>query len=121
MRKNSSAGDRRRASNLAASYAPDSFGGLKEVGAALDDVLARQANFHKKNPWHLVVLMYGVYDSDKEGAGVLTRAKAASTSTSQTPAPEATLGESSEQVKDKSKSHPLKTCQTAEGGKIQAG
>ena len=34
---------------LAASYAPDSFGRLKEVGAALDDVLARQMDLHKKN------------------------------------------------------------------------
>lgn len=72
------------------------------MGAALDDVLARQANFHKKNPWHPVVLMYGVYDSDKEGAGVLTRARAASTSTSQTSTPEAPLvEEATGQIKNK--------------------
>ena len=93
-------GDMRRASNLAASYAPDSFGGLKEVGAALDDVLARQTDSHKGNQ------TISVYLTEKEPE--LTRAKATSTSTSQTPTPEATLREVPEQVKDKSRPHTLK-------------
>ena len=52
--------DKRKALHLATSYALESFVHLKEVGAALDDVLARQADFHKKNPRHIVVLTYGV-------------------------------------------------------------
>ena len=43
----SSADDRRRATHLAASYALDSFGGLKEVGAALDDAIARRSREFK--------------------------------------------------------------------------
>lgn len=98
--KETSAGDRRKASNLAASYAPGSFGGLKEVGAALDDVLARLANSYKENQTIFVYL------TKKESE--LTRAKATSTSTSQTPTPEATLRKVPEQVKDKSRLHPPK-------------
>ena len=47
--ENSKAGDRQRASSLAASYALDSFGGLKEVGAALDYGIARLAQEYKQN------------------------------------------------------------------------
>ena len=45
----SSADDRRRALSLAESYALDSFGGLKEVGAALDYAIARLAREYKQN------------------------------------------------------------------------
>lgn len=45
----SSADDRRRALNLAESYAPDSFGGLKEVGAALEHAISRQVREYKQN------------------------------------------------------------------------
>ena len=54
------------------------------MGAALDDVLARLANSYKENQTIFVYL------TKKESE--LTRAKETSTSTSQTPAPEATLG-----------------------------
>ena len=47
--KKSSADDRRRALSLAASYAPNSFGGLKEVGAALDYAISRLAREYKQN------------------------------------------------------------------------
>ena len=47
--KNSSADDRRRATHLAADYALDSFGGLKEVGAALDYAISRLAREYKQN------------------------------------------------------------------------
>lgn len=60
-RRISSAGDKRGALHLATSYTPNSFDRLKEVGAALDDdVLAQPTGSYKKNPWHLVVLMYGI-------------------------------------------------------------
>ena len=45
----SSADDRRRALHLAASYAPDSSGSLKEVGAALDYAIARLTREYKQN------------------------------------------------------------------------
>ena len=46
---NSSADDRRRATHLAADYALDSFGGLKEVGAALEHAISRQVREYKQN------------------------------------------------------------------------
>ena len=94
--------DKRKALHLATSYALESFVHLKEVGAALDDVLARQADFHKKNPRHIVVLTYGVVRFRKRRSRSVTRAKATSTSTSQTSTPEAPLvEEATGQIKNK--------------------
>lgn len=70
------------------------------MGAALDDVLARQKDSHKENQ------TISVYLTKKESE--LTRARESSSPTSQTPTPEATLREVPEQVKDKSRPHTLK-------------
>ena len=69
--KNSSADDRRRATHLAADYALDSFGGLKEVGAALDYAISRLARENKQNnadPRRKVSKRYGDVASLHEAA-----------------------------------------------------
>ncbi len=47
--KHTSADDKRRAMNLAESYALETFGGLQQVGAALDYAIARLAREYKQN------------------------------------------------------------------------